>query len=150
MIPQKNVEVIREILRPLRKSQSKVGTLVVLAIAWMDQAASIPIAMFLSQATGSQTDRALTRFYRLLHNPKLDDLKIAQQMLSSFAQLPGPLVIALDWTEWHPPLRMLLASVVRGRRALPVQAAGFLQSRDSPISEYLGEQFSSSPLLDLK
>ena len=54
MIPRKNLEVIREILSPLRKSQRKVVTSVVQAIAWMDRAASIPIAIFLSQATGSQ------------------------------------------------------------------------------------------------
>ena len=129
MIPQKKVEVISEILSPLRKSQRKVVTLVVEAIAWMDRAASIPIALFISQATGSRADSALTRFYRLLHNPKLDDLKITQQVLSFFAQLPGPLLIAVDWTEWHPPLRMLLASVVRGTRAIPVQAAVFSKTQ---------------------
>ena len=104
MIPREKMEVIGKILSPLRKSQSKVVTLVVEAIAWMDRVASILIAIFLSQATGSQADSALTRFYRLLHNSKLDDLNITQQMLSFFAQLPGPLLIALDWTEWHPPL----------------------------------------------
>lgn len=129
MIPEKKVEVISEILSPLRKSQRKVVTLVVEAIAWMDRAASIPIALFISQATGSRADSALTRFYRLLHNPKLDDLKMTQQMLSFFAQLPGPLLIAVDWTEWHPPLRMLLASVVRGTRAIPVQAAVFSKTQ---------------------
>ncbi len=90
MIPEKKAQVIGEILSPLRKSQRKVVTLVVEAIAWVDRAASIPIALFISQTTGSQADSALTRFYRLLHNPKLDDLKLTQQMLSFFAQLPGP------------------------------------------------------------
>jgi hypothetical protein len=129
MIPPQKVEVIGKILSPLRKSQSKVIMLVVEAIAWMDRAASIPIAIFISQATGSQADSALTRFYRLLHNPKLDDLQITQRMLSFFAPLPGPLLIALDWTEWHPPLRMLLASVIRGNRAIPVQAAVFSKTQ---------------------
>jgi len=91
----------------------------------MAQAASIPVAAFVSQATGSQINSALTRFYRLLHNPKLAELRVARQMLSFFAQLPGPFLIAIDWTEWHPPFRMLLASVVRGTRAIPVQAAVF-------------------------
>lgn len=129
MIPRKNLEVIREILSHLRKSQRKVVTWVVQAIAWMDRAASIPIAIFLSQATGSQADSALTRFYRLLHNPKLDDLKITQQMLSFFAQLPGPLLIAVDWTKWPPPLRILLASVIRGTRAIRIQAALFFKTQ---------------------
>lgn len=34
-------------------------------------------------------------------------------------------MIAIYWTEWHPPLRMLLASVVRRTRAIPVRAAVF-------------------------
>ena len=115
-----NLKVIGQMLSPLRRSQSKTITLVIQGIAWMAQAASIPVAAFVSQATGSQIDSALTRFYRLLHNPKLDDLKVTRQMLSFFAQLPAPFLIAIDWTEWHPPLRMLLASVIRGTRAIPL------------------------------
>ncbi len=125
MRPPENLKAIGQILSPLRKSQSKTITLVIQAMAEMAQAASIPIAAFLSHTTGSQIDSALTRFYRLLHNTQLDDLKVTRQMLSFFAQLPGPFLIAIDWTEWHPPLRMLLASVVRGTRAIPVQAAVF-------------------------
>jgi hypothetical protein len=125
MMRPDNLKVIGQILSPLRRSQSKTITLVIQGIAWMAQAASIPVAAFVSQATGSQINSALTRFYRLLHNPKLDDLKVTRQMLSFFAQLPGPFLIAIDWTEWHPPLRMLLASVIRGSRAIPVQAMVF-------------------------
>jgi hypothetical protein len=123
MMRPDNLQVIGQILSPLRRSQSKTITLVIEGMAWMAQAASIPVAAFVSQATGSQINSALTRFYRLLHNPKLDDLKVTRQMLSFFAQLPGPFLIAIDWTEWHPPFRMLLASVVRGTRAIPVHAA---------------------------
>jgi hypothetical protein len=125
MKPPDNLKVLGQMLSPLRKSQSKTITLVIQGMAWMAQAASIPIAAFVSQATGTQLNSALTRFYRLLHNPRLDDLKVTRQMLSFLAQLPGPLLIAIDWTEWHPPLRMLLASVVRGTRAIPVHAAVF-------------------------
>jgi hypothetical protein len=70
-------------------------------------------------------DSALTRFYRLLHNPRLDDLLISKQLLSQLLLAPGPFLLALDWTEWHPPWRMLLASVSVGTRAIPVQAAVF-------------------------
>ncbi|MGB9700660.1 MAG: hypothetical protein ACPL5I_14890 [Thermodesulfobacteriota bacterium] len=108
MIRKENLKVLGEILEPLRKSQREIIKLVVQGIASMAQAASIAVAAFLSQATGSQLSSSLTRFYRLLHNPRLDDLQIAQQMLSFFAQLPGPFLLAIDWTEWHPPLRMLL------------------------------------------
>jgi len=129
MISKDHLRVVEEILKPLRGSQRKSILLVVQGIAWMAQAASIAVAAFISQATGSQLDSALTRFYRLLHNPKLDDLKIARQMLSFFAQLQGPLLIAIDWTEWHPPLRMLLASVIRGTRAIPLYASVFSKTQ---------------------
>jgi hypothetical protein len=129
MIPSENLKAIGQILSPLRKSRSKTIALVIEAIAGMAQAASIPIAAFLSQATRSQMDSALTRFYRLLHNPKLDDLSITRQMLVFLSQLPGPLLIAIDWTQWHPPLQMLLASVIRGTRAIPVQSAVFSKTK---------------------
>jgi hypothetical protein len=35
------------------------------------------------------------------------------------------LLIALDWTEWHHDLKMRVASVIVGRRAIPVQVAAF-------------------------
>ena len=124
-----HLKVMGQILSPLRRSQSKTITLVVQGIGWMAQAASIPVAAFVSQATGSQINSALTRFYRLLHNPRLDNLKLTRQMLCFFAHLPGPLLIAIDWTEWHPPLRMLLASVVRGTRAIPVYAEVFSRTQ---------------------
>jgi hypothetical protein len=125
MSPEDNIEVIEQLLKPLRKSQRKTITLVVQAMASMAQAASIPIAAFLSQVTATRVDSALTRVYRLLHNPKLDDLLLTRQILGFLSQCPCPLLVALDWTEWHPPLRMLLASVIRGTRAIPVQSAVF-------------------------
>ena len=120
-----NLQVLQSLLGPLPKSQSKTILLAIQAIASMAQAASLAIAAFFSQATGSQIDSALTRFYRLLHNPRLDDLQITKQFLALLAQGRSFLLIALDWTEWHPPLRMLLASVLVGTRALPVQSAVF-------------------------
>jgi hypothetical protein len=129
MIAPGKWNLLESILRPLRKSQSKTVILVVQAMACLTQAASIPIAAFLSQATGCQMDSALTRFYRLLHNPRLDDLLISKQLVSQLLLPPGPLLLALDWTEWHPPWRMLLASVSVGTRAIPVQAAVFSRTQ---------------------
>lgn len=129
MIPPGQWKILESILHPLRKSQSKTVTLVVQAMTCLAQAASIPIAAFLSQATGCQLDSALTRFYRLLHNPRLDDLLLTKQLLSQLLLPPGPLLMALDWTEWHPPWRMLLASVSVGTRAIPVQAAVFCRTK---------------------
>ena len=114
MSQEDNLEVVEQILKPLRKSQRKTVTLVIQATASIAQAASIPIAAFLSQVTGTRVDSALTRFYRLLHNSKLDDLVLTRQILGFLSQCPCPLLLALDWTEWHPPLRPIL-SLVRNR-----------------------------------
>jgi len=114
-----------QVLSPLRKSQQTVITLVVEARAAIRQAASIPIALAFAQKVGGQTDCALTRVYRLLPNPHLDDLVISRQMIRTLARRSSSVLVALDWTEWHPPLRMLLASVVAGTRAVPVQTAVF-------------------------
>lgn len=127
-------EVLKMVLSPLRKSQQKILTLVVQAIAAMAQAASLPLAAFLAQVTGSQLDSALVRFYRLLHNRRLEDEVITRQLLSFLASAYQPLLIAIDWTEWHSDLRMLLASVVVGARAIPVQVAVFSKT-DMPRSQ---------------
>jgi hypothetical protein len=44
-----------------------------------------------------------------------------------FVNTGQQLFVAIDWTEWHSDLWMLLASVVTGRRAIPVYAATFAQ-----------------------
>jgi hypothetical protein len=129
MISPEKLGVLESVLRPFPKPQRKTVALAVQAMVWLSQAASIAIAAFFAQVTGSQVDSALTRFYRLLHNPRFDDLQMTKQVLSLLAKRPVPFLVALDWTEWHPPLRMLLASVVVGSRALPVQAAVFRKPR---------------------
>lgn len=129
MIPPGKLEVLESLLRPFPKPQRKTVALAVEAVVWLSQAASIAIAAFFAQVTGSQVDSALTRFYRLLHNPRFDDLQMTKQILSLLAKRSYPFLVALDWTEWHPPLRMLLASVVVGGRAVPVQAAVFSKTQ---------------------
>lgn len=117
------------VLAPLRLSQAKTTALVVEAIAEMAQAASFRIAASLAQATGCRMASALARFYRLLHNPRLDDLIISKQLLAAAHTGAGPLLIAVDWTEWHSSLRMLLGSVVAGRRAIPVLSQVFAKTQ---------------------
>jgi len=118
-------EALGEILRPLRKSQRTVIAQVVEAMAALGQASSIAIAAGLAQRTGAQVPSALVRFYRLLHNRRVEDLLISREILRTLAKRTRTLLISVDWTEWHPPLRMLLASVVTGTRAVPVYAATF-------------------------
>jgi hypothetical protein len=120
---------LQSVLAPLRLSQAKTTALVVEAIAEMAQAASLRIAASLAQATGCQLASALTRFYRLLHNPRMDDLLLSRQILAAAHPGPAPALIAMDWTEWHSSLRMLLGSLVAGRRAIPVCSQVFAKSQ---------------------
>jgi hypothetical protein len=122
-------DALDSLLGSLRKSQRTVIALVVEALASLRQAASIPIAMVVAQRTGGLVPSALIRFYRLLHNPRLDDLAISRRMLSLLGQRTSPLLIALDWTEWHSNLRVLSASVAMGTRAIPVYLEAFLKSK---------------------
>jgi hypothetical protein len=118
-------EALGKVLGPLRKWQRIVIILVVEAMAAIRQTACIPIALALAQRVGCQADCALTRVYRMLHNGHLDDQVVSREMIRILARRSSPLLLALDWTEWHPPLRMLLASVVVGTRAVPVSTAAF-------------------------
>jgi len=122
-------DALESLLGSLRKSQRTVIALVVAALASLRQAASIPIAIVLAQQTGCLVPSALIRFYRLLHNGRIDDLAISRTMLSQLGQRSSPLLVALDWTEWHSDLRVLMASVAMGTRAIPVYMAAFLKIR---------------------
>jgi hypothetical protein len=121
-------EALSQALSPLRKSQRTVIQLVVKAIAALGQASSLAIAAHLAQETGAGVPSALVRFYRLLHNRRVEDLRLSRQMIRTLAKRTQTLLVAIDWTEWHPPLRMLLASVVAGTRAVPVYAATFIKT----------------------
>ena len=94
------------------------------AIAEVAQAASLAVAGHLAAQLGIQLGSALNRLYRLLRNPRIDDQVLTAQLLRLLGARRR-LLIAIDWTEWHHDLRMLLASVVVGCRAIPVQTAVF-------------------------
>lgn len=124
MCPMTQYPMLKSLLSPFRRSQQKTLALVMAAIAEVAQAASLAVAGHLAVGLGIQLGSALNRVYRLLRNPRIDDQVLTAQLL----RLLGAgrrLLIAMDWTEWHHPLKMLLASVVVGCRAIPVQVAVF-------------------------
>jgi hypothetical protein len=122
------MEALGEVLGPLRKSQRTAIGLVVEAMSARGEASSITIAAGLAQRTGAGVPSALVRFYRLLHNRRVEDLVLSRQMIRTLARRSQTFLISIDWTEWHPPLRMLLASAVTGTRAVPVYAATFIKT----------------------
>ena len=88
------------------------------------------IASLLSSWLDVRLDSALNRFYRLLRNPRISDLRLTRQMLRLVsAKLGKTLLIAIDWTEWREPLRMLVATVVTDTRGIPVHVSAFDKHR---------------------
>lgn len=121
MCPYKKYPVLRQLLSPFRLSQQKTLALAIASIAEVAGACSLQIASHLALQVGIQLGSAVNRFYRLLRNPRIDDQKLTSQVLRLLANPKQNLLIAIDWTKWHQPWQMLLASVVVGCRAIPVQ-----------------------------
>jgi hypothetical protein len=125
------------VLSPFRRPQQKTLALVIAAIAERAQANSPAVADHLAVELDTQLGSALTRFSRLLRHPRIDDQLLTTRLL----QLLGPgqrLLVAIDWTEWHHDLRMLVAAVVVGCRPFHVQVAAF-SNIDIPRSQHLQE-----------
>jgi len=120
MCPFRKYPVLQSLLSPFRLSQQKTLALFIASIAEVAQAASIQLASHLALQLQIQVDSALNRFYRLLRNPRIDDQKLSSQLLRLLRRGKQNLLIAIDWTQWHQPWQMILASVVVGRRAIPV------------------------------
>jgi hypothetical protein len=137
MCPMLRYPILQTVLSPFRRSQQKTLALVITAITERAQANSLAVAGHIAVERGTQLGSALTRFYRLLRNPRIDEQLLTGQLI----QLLGHgqrLLLALDWTEWHYDLRMLVAAVVVGCRAIPVQVAAF-STIDIPRSQNLRE-----------
>jgi hypothetical protein len=58
--------------------------------------------------------------WRRLRNPRSNDLEVAPQWAGLLARrLDRHVLVARDGTEWPHALRILLAAVVTGKRAMP-------------------------------
>jgi hypothetical protein len=107
------------------------------AITERGQANSVAVAGHLAVELGTHLGRALTRFSRLLRHPRIDDQLLTAQLLPLLGS-GQQLLIAPDWTAWRHDLRMLVAAVVVGRRAIPFQTAAFSKT-PMPHSQNLRE-----------
>ena len=127
MCPMLRYPILQTVLSPFRRSQQKTLALVIAALVERAQATSVVIAGHVAVELGTQVGSALTRCYRLLRNPRLDE-----------PRRTAPRLIALDWTAWPQDLRLVVAAVVVGCRAMPVQAAAFSKT-DIPRSQHRRE-----------
>lgn len=126
MDPERRYPFLRELLSPFWKRHQKTLGLVIAAIAATGQARSFAIATTMMVWLGTRLDSAVNRFYRLLRNHRVDYTLFVSRWARLLARGPDRhLVIAVDWTEWHHELRMLVAAVVSGKRAIPLFAQAF-------------------------
>jgi hypothetical protein len=127
MDPARSYPILQPLLSPFRKSQRKTLGLVLVAIVSVGQARSFALAMWIQGQLGlGHLQSAINRFYRLLRNPRIVDADLTAQLLALLARgRDRHLLVAVDWTEWHHGLRMLVGAVVAGRRAIPALCAAF-------------------------
>lgn len=110
-----------DLVKPFRKSQRKTLCIVLCALVQAGQARTLCIAHAIAVHLKIRLDSAVNRFYRLLRNPRIDETVWLKQWLSCLASKAGSsLLVPLDWTEWPHGLRLLVAAVVFGSRAIPL------------------------------
>jgi hypothetical protein len=124
MCPMRRYPILPRVLSPFRRSPQKTLAAVIAAIAEGAQATSWAVAGHLAGELGLPLGRALHRCYRRLRHPRSDDQRLTAPWLPLLGQ-GQRLLIARDWTAWPHDLRMLVAAVVVGCRAIPVQTAVF-------------------------
>ena len=126
MNPERTYPFLKTLLQPFHKARRKTLGLVIAAIASTGQARSFAIATTLATWLSTRLDSAVNRFYRLLRNGHVDYLEFATRWLDILARKPDrKVLLAVDWTEWHHDLRLLVAAVVTGKRAIPVLVQGW-------------------------
>ncbi len=111
-------------LQPSERRHAKVLSTVIAGTLVAAQACSLNVANVMAQWSGVRFDSALNRLYRLLRNRRVEDEALAEQLLSDVSRR-GEVLLAVDWTEWHSALRMLVAGAVIGHRGVPVFARVF-------------------------
>ncbi len=120
MNPLRRYPVLATLLSPFRLSQQKTCATLVAALCQTAQASSFAIAGQLACLTDVQLGSALNRLYRFLRNDRFDDWLLTEQLLRLLGRRPGPLLLALDWTQWQDRFSVLTAAVCTGTRSVPV------------------------------
>lgn len=120
MSPTQRYPILSTLLAPFPKRHRTTLAWVIAALTVTAQARSMAVATTLTSWLRIHFGSALNRLYRLLRNPRLDDLLMLTQLARTLGSPAHPLLLAVDWTEWHHDLRMLVCAFVTGRRALPI------------------------------
>lgn len=130
MRPELRYPILKSLLSPLHGHQKKSMALVIAALVECGTARTMAMADKLVEWTGARFHSALERIYRLLKNDRIDELSLTRQLLKLMGSARNrEVLVGVDWTEWHSGLRMLIASAVVGRRAIPLQAHAYTKSK---------------------
>ncbi len=150
---EKRYSLLWGFAKGLHRSQAKALVAVCAALVRCGQMRSFSIAHHLADGTGVRFKSAVQRFYRLIHNCKLDDWvcwsALAHRLLGAAGCQP---LVAVDWTEWHSGLRVLTAAVCVGRRAIPIYAQtsekkARVDSQNTRENAFLRKLHTISPLM---
>jgi hypothetical protein len=126
--PEKKYPILATLLSPYDKRHRKTLALMAAAITATGQARSLAVATTIVVWLGVQLRSALQRFYRLLKNRNIDETELVTTLADALCRKPERhLIIPIDWTEWHHGLRLLVASVVVGKRGVPLFVQAFAQ-----------------------
>jgi hypothetical protein len=151
---KKRYRLLWGLAKGLHRSQAKAVVAVCNALIRCGQMRSFSIAHQLASGTGVRFKSAVQRFYRLMHNRKLDDWicwsALAHRLLAAAGERP---LVAVDWTEWHSGLRVLAAAVCVGRRAIPIytqtsEKQAKANSQNTKENAFLHKLHTISPLLE--
>jgi hypothetical protein len=86
-------------LRAFHRSRQKTLALVIAEIAEPVQATSVAVAGHLAFELGTQLRRALTRFYRLLGQPRLNAQQLTTPLPQAFSSRHTPCRLGLTTTD---------------------------------------------------
>jgi hypothetical protein len=126
--PEKRYPILSLLLWSFAARQRKTLALVAAAITATGQARSMAVATTMMHWTGVRLKSAWQRFYRLTANDKIDHLPLVTRLADRLCRnADRHLLIPIDWTEWHHGLRMLVASVVVGKRGVPLMVQAWYQ-----------------------
>lgn len=128
MDPEKKYPILARLLSPYCKRHRKTLALVAAAITATGVARSFAVATTMMAWLGVRLASAVQRFYRLLKNPHIDYTELVATLAAAVCRNPQRhLIVPVDWTEWHHGLRVLAASVVVGKRGVPLFSQAFAQ-----------------------
>ena len=155
MDPIAKYSILAELTSPFRRSLQKTITWAVSGLLTHASVSLPQLALRLAARSGIRAGSALTRLYRLLHNPRFHEEPLTARLLLLLGRHLKHLLLAVDWTEWTRRRRCLVAAAAVARRALPVAvtvapACGPLPSQNRIEEAFLDRLMASLRTYGLK